>query len=254
MRKTLLVLLLFISINIYSQSNAGVNLNPSNEIKFMTDEEMKAARNNNSKALDLPPLPGSIAKEEGSTLEFLLKEDAEKIKLQEYSDVKFKEAYKENENGTYSPKNNTISTSDESFEENHVSNEFDYQSNSLNDESLITVIMVFVIIVFLLLSEFLGRAKHIGRWWTFFLLLAGFIPGLIAVISSPSARKNPTKGGKGHAIWAWVCLVFGILNTISFFHSNGKAGQFFFLFLILSFYLFALSKGDVINRNPKFYF
>jgi hypothetical protein len=117
------------------------------------------------------------------------------------------------------------------------------------------LIIAFVgITISFLIAEFFGRSKHIGRWWTFFLLLSGLIPGIIALIVSPSAKDKPTKGGKSYNIWAWICLVFGIGNTITLIGSEGQTGQLFFAFFILSYYLFELSKGEVINKEPKYYF
>lgn len=113
---------------------------------------------------------------------------------------------------------------------------------------IISILMCFLI------AEFFGRSKHIGRWWTFFLLLSGLIPGIIAVIASPSAKKKPTQGGKNYNIWGWICLVFGLGNTIALIGSEGKTGQLFFAFFILSHYLFELAKGKIINKEPKYYF
>lgn len=247
MKKNLIYLIILFSINIYSQGDAGVNLNPSNEIKFISDDIKYKSEQQAEPII-------SSEKKESSFFDLSDKVAKQKIRLKDFSDTKFKDAYKQNEDGTYSPKNNSNPISEETLQENYIPNNNDYPSKSMNDESRITVIIVVLVLIFLLLSEFLGRAKHIGRWWTFFLLLAGFIPGLIAVMTSPSAKKNPTQGGKSYAIWAWICLIFGILNAISLVHSEGKTGQIFYMFLILSFYLFELSKGLIINLNPKYYF
>lgn len=115
-------------------------------------------------------------------------------------------------------------------------------------------IIVTAIIICFFIAEFFGRSKHIGRWWSFFLLLGGLIPGIIAIIVSPSARKQPTRGGKIYNIWCWISLAFGVLNLIQLYNTEGQQGQLFFCFFILSFYLFELSKGEVINKNPKYYF
>ena len=80
-------------------------------------------------------------------------------------------------------------------------------------------------ILFLIVAEFVGRSKHIGRWWSFALLLSGFIPGIIAIISSPSAKKNPTIGGKSYEIWAWILIAFGIINFIITIISMQKGEQ-----------------------------
>ena len=118
-----------------------------------------------------------------------------------------------------------------------------------------TLIIFFIIcIIFLVISEIFGRAKHIGRWWTFFLLVGGFLPGLLALIFSPSAKKEPTKGGKSYKIWGIISLIFGFLNIIPFVATSGKQGYTFIALIILGLYLIQLSKGKVINLNPKFYF
>ena len=51
-------------------------------------------------------------------------------------------------------------------------------------------------VVYYLIAEFLERSKHIGRWWTFFRLIAGFFPGIISLIFSPSAKRKPTAVGQ----------------------------------------------------------
>lgn len=50
----------------------------------------------------------------------------------------------------------------------------------------------------LLIGEFFGRAKHIGRWWTLFLIWSAPIPiiGILALIFSPNAEKDSTKTNK----------------------------------------------------------
>jgi hypothetical protein len=115
-------------------------------------------------------------------------------------------------------------------------------------------IIIITVIICYLIAEIFGRSKHIGRWWTFFLLLSGLLPGIIAVITSPSAKKKPTLGGKSYVIWGWICLVLGVGNTITLIGSEGKTGQLFFVFFILAYYLFELSKGKIINSEHKYYF
>ena len=115
-------------------------------------------------------------------------------------------------------------------------------------------IFLIICIFFLIISEIFGRAKHIGRWWTFFLLIGGFLPGLVALLFSPSAKKEPTKGGNKYKIWGIIILILGILNMIPFFVTSGKQGYTFVALIILGFYLIQLSKGEIINKNPKYYF
>lgn len=120
-------------------------------------------------------------------------------------------------------------------------------------DKLYFTIAICILICFFI-AELFGRSKHIGRWWSFFLLLGGLLPGIIAIIVSPSAKKEPTRGGKVYNIWCWISLAFGILNLIQLYNSEGKSGQIFFVFFIIAFYLFELSKGEVINKDPKYYF
>ncbi|MDG4950478.1 hypothetical protein NLM59_06050 [Weeksellaceae bacterium KMM 9724] len=120
-------------------------------------------------------------------------------------------------------------------------------------ESMVVVLIV-ASIVFFLMAEFFGRAKHIGRWWSFFLLLSGFFPGLIALIASPSAKNQPTKGGNGYKVWGIILLIFGGLNFFMLIGSEGQMGQAFVAFLMTGFYLIQLSQGKVVNYDPKFYF
>ncbi len=110
------------------------------------------------------------------------------------------------------------------------------------------VALVIAAIISYALAEVFGRGKHIGRDWTFALTLTTlFIGGVIALIASPSAKEEPTQGGKGYQIGAWVCFVFGALNTLML---NPLALGFF----ILGSYLWKLAKGEVVNDNPKYYF
>jgi hypothetical protein len=151
--------------------------------------------------------------------------------------------------------NQTIEQSSSSNESNSYSNDVSYSENSYDNLfSNLYGIIVIAIVIFFLIAEFIGRSKHIGRWWTFFLLLSGVVPGVIALISSPSAKDKPTKGTKSYSIWGWVSLVFGILNLVSLIGSEGKTGLISIVFLLLSYYLFELSKGKIINNEPKYYF
>ncbi|OWK73105.1 hypothetical protein CBW16_10090 [Flavobacteriaceae bacterium JJC] len=114
--------------------------------------------------------------------------------------------------------------------------------------------IIVAIVVYYLIAEFLGRTKHIGRWWTFFLLLAGFFPGVIALIFSPSAKNRPTSGGGTYKLWGIICIVLGIVGLISFIGSEGNAGYTFVALFLSGIYLLQLSNGRVINNNPKYYF
>jgi len=110
----------------------------------------------------------------------------------------------------------------------------------------ILLILICISILFFI-SEIFGRRKHIGRWWAFLLLLCGFIPGLIALIVSPSAKKKPTPRGKGFLFAGCLFLFFGGLNLIIL-------NPILIPFFIIGFYLIQLYRGQIINGNPKFYF
>ena len=70
------------------------------------------------------------------------------------------------------------------------------------------VIVLIACILFFAIANFFGRAKHIGYWWTFLLLFfTPLIPGLIALILSPSANKQPNQPNK-------IVKVFGIVLLI----------------------------------------
>ena len=111
-----------------------------------------------------------------------------------------------------------------------------------------------IIIVAFLCAEFIGRAKHIGRFYSFFMML-GLIPGIIGLIFSPPANKNPTKANSTYTLLGIFLIIaggFGIfqdLDNITFIHIFVSIS-----FLISAFYCFDLSKGNIVNKEPKFYF
>jgi hypothetical protein len=114
--------------------------------------------------------------------------------------------------------------------------------------------LIIVILLCFVVAELFGRSKHIGRWWSFLLLIGGLIPGIIALIVSPSAKKKPTKAKSSYKIWAIVCFILGIINLFQLVVSDGQLGQPFFVFFILGLYLYDLSQGLIINKTPKYYF
>ncbi|MFV0229687.1 hypothetical protein OBJ94_04600 [Empedobacter falsenii] len=90
------------------------------------------------------------------------------------------------------------------------------------------IIFCIICIIFLMISEIFGRAKHIGRWWTFFLLVGGFLPGLLALIFSPSAKKDPTKGSKNYKIWGIISLIFWFFKHYSICSNRWKTRIYFY--------------------------
>ncbi len=125
------------------------------------------------------------------------------------------------------------------------------------DEKFIATVGI-IVVIFFLIAELFGRSKHIGRGWTFVLLFMGFIPGIMALASSPSAKRAPTKGSKSHKFWGYILIILGVLNLFVGSQSpEGIANPVFKIipvFIVLGIYLINLSKGEIINENPKFYF
>lgn len=116
------------------------------------------------------------------------------------------------------------------------------------------LVLPIIVIILSIIAEIFGRSKHIGRWWSFFLLLGGLLPGIIAIVSSPSAKSNPTKANNQYKYWAIIFLIFGLLNLLTLIISEGITGFMSIPFFIIGYYLYELSKGVIINRNPHFYF
>jgi hypothetical protein len=113
-------------------------------------------------------------------------------------------------------------------------------------------------LVFFVIAELFGRSRHIGRWWTFFLLWGGMIiPGVIALLLSPSARKEPFKGNSLLEMLGIVLSVVGIITLGMTLASWNEIDHIFvnipIQILVVGFYLITLGKGNVINNNPKFY-
>src|SRR5690606_27476926 len=108
-------------------------------------------------------------------------------------------------------------------------------------------IVLICFLVFYGIAEIFGRSKHIGRGWSFALLATSLIFGIIAIILSPSAKKEPTNGNQNHKIFGWISIGLGVLNIIAL---NPLAVGF----IVLGIYLIQLSKSEIQNNNPKFYF
>ncbi|MVO11043.1 hypothetical protein GOQ30_17860 [Flavobacterium sp. TP390] len=111
-----------------------------------------------------------------------------------------------------------------------------------------------VVVVALLSAEFVGRSKHIGRGYSFFMML-GLIPGIIGLIFSPSAKKEPTKANSLYSVFGAFLILAGLYG----FYQGIDNFSFINFFVLLSyfssaFYCFELSKGNVLNKEPKYYF
>ena len=115
---------------------------------------------------------------------------------------------------------------------------------------------IILIIIALFCAEFIGRSKHIGFWFTFLMML-GIIPGIIGLITSPSANEKPIKSSKLQdyiAIFIWCIGVFYL--GFNFAYDKGS-----WIIIIISISIFStaryfhkLNQGEVYNENPKFYF
>lgn len=112
-----------------------------------------------------------------------------------------------------------------------------------------TIILVAIIglTVFYGISELFGRSKHIGKWWSFALLATSLIFGIVAIIASPSAKQEPTEGNTTHKVFGWICIALGGISAFAL--NPASLGL-----IVLGFYLIKLSKGEITNNNPKFYF
>ena len=121
---------------------------------------------------------------------------------------------------------------------------------------VVIIPLIIALILFYAIAELFGRAKHIGRGWTFLLLVGGVIPGLIALIASPSTKNEPTKGTIYHSVAGWISLILlGIIGLIpSFFSGNPMTAGIALSFVFTGIYLINLGKGKIVNANPKYYF
>lgn len=118
----------------------------------------------------------------------------------------------------------------------------------MEESAAIFVALIVTILLSWAVAEFFGRAKHIGFGWTFALTATtAFVGGIIALIASPSADKPAPPRRKGQAIAAWIFFIFGGLGLFTL--NPLSLG-----FLVLGAYIWGLSKGEIKNSNPKFYF
>ena len=128
----------------------------------------------------------------------------------------------------------------------------------MEDQFLYAELMpsIILIIVALACAEFIGRSKHIGFNYTLFMML-GIIPGIIALIFSPSAKKPPTKANKNYILFAVLFAIFSLfqLYKIQGEHDIPIATYMVMIsFFATTFYFWDLQNGLVINKFPKYYF
>lgn len=130
----------------------------------------------------------------------------------------------------------------------------------VNNDSYLALIFLFVLNIFL--GAWLGSKKRIGNLWATFFLMFWFIPGIIAIVMSPSIKNlsPPSKSQDGpNKVLGFLGLLLGIgsiwqgLKTpdylqFSFTDSpTYKIGLGIF-FLIASYYMF-----NRYNRHKKMY-
>lgn len=128
----------------------------------------------------------------------------------------------------------------------------------MREEFIFVELVPSIIIVLIALgcAEFIGRSKHIGFNYTLFMMLS-IIPGIIALIFSPSAKKPPTKPNN---IYLVFCILFGLFSAYQLYSIQGTNGTPIYKFMIIiSFiattsYFYDLSYGSIVNKNPKNYF
>jgi hypothetical protein len=114
--------------------------------------------------------------------------------------------------------------------------------------------LIFLLIIAFLLAEFIGRSKHIGWRYTFLLSLS-IIPGIIALIFSPSATEKPKKGNNFQRFFGIILILGGVAFFIKSFE-NPNLITFVMLFsqIVTGRYLIEFADGKIYNNSPKFYF
>ncbi len=118
--------------------------------------------------------------------------------------------------------------------------------------------LILAVIIQFIIAEFLGRSKHIGRWWMFLLLSSTYIiGGLIAWLLSPSAKKLPTKPNSIVKYTGITVFVLGVLGLFAVIAQGNIAPHILsapISFITLGAYLWMLGLGNIKNISPKFYF
>jgi hypothetical protein len=117
------------------------------------------------------------------------------------------------------------------------------------------LLLVAYISICFVLAELFGRAKQIGRWWMFWLMLgAFFLPGIVAYFLSPDAVKNPGKPNKAIFYFGSFLIGANLIGLIPALYAGPNVLSIPLSLIIIGLYLFQLGRGKVENRNPKQYF
>lgn len=123
---------------------------------------------------------------------------------------------------------------------------------------------------FFCIAEFFGRSKHIGRYWSWALLWGCFVlPGIVAMLASPSARKKPTEPNNIKILFGFFSLLLALFFLVATVKGYSELDEWstvsqkmllrmqtsqLICFCILGAYLIYLGKGKVVNSEPKYYF
>jgi hypothetical protein len=123
--------------------------------------------------------------------------------------------------------------------------------------------------LFFCIAELFGRSKHIGRYWSWALLWGCFVlPGILAIMFSPSARKKPTEPNNTKILFGFLSLLFALFFLAATVKGYSELDEWstvgdkmilrmqtsqLICFCILGAYLINLGKGKIINNDPKYY-
>lgn len=116
---------------------------------------------------------------------------------------------------------------------------------------------IIIVIIALACAEFIGRSKHIGFVWTFFLML-GIFPGIIGLLTSNSAKINPNKKDVSQIYLSiFIALLAFIMLMTPNLTGENKSLPYYLVTISLfssAIYLYKLYEKEVYNLNPKYYF
>jgi hypothetical protein len=113
-----------------------------------------------------------------------------------------------------------------------------------------------------LMAEFVGRQKHIGGWWSFIVVFGSisffFIPGILMVVSSPSAKGKPTAYSWWRLLIGVIIFLWSVYLFVIYFTANAYPAiktqwlSWAISSIFLGSYMVSLGLGKVVNQRPKF--